>query len=95
MSSSYREKKAKDPDFFLDEVPRELYPELFETSFDWRSGRRNAGKRPRRAEKSWELKVRYGSGWPVSNRIFSQKRQVTLRDCGKTQSLFNYRFLRR
>lgn len=35
MSSSYREKKANDPDFFIEEIPRELNPELFETVFDW------------------------------------------------------------
>lgn len=40
MSSSYREKKAKDPDFFLDEFPEELNPELYETSFDWEAEER-------------------------------------------------------
>lgn len=39
MSGSYREKR-KDPKFFLDEVPEELNPELYETSFDWEAEER-------------------------------------------------------
>ncbi len=64
MSSSYREKKAKDPDFFLDEVPRELYPELFETSFDWEAEEKALREEERR-KKAQARREKLGIKSPV------------------------------